>query len=48
MITKNKKIHKILVCKTNKKLYGHVDRDKNSTKNMNNIVLSYINTIPEK
>jgi len=44
MITKDKKIHKILVCKTNKKFYCHVDRDNNSTKNMNNIVLSYINT----
>ena len=41
---KDKKIHKILVCKTNKKFYGYVDRDMNSTKNMNNIVLSYINT----
>ena len=43
-IIKDKKIHKILVCKTNEKLNEYVDRDKNSTKNMKNIVLSYINT----
>ena len=43
-LTKDKKIHKILVCKTNEKLNEYVDRDKNSTKNMKNIVQNYINT----
>ena len=41
---KDKKIHKILVCKTNEKLNEYVNRDNNATKNMRNIVLSYINT----
>ena len=43
-LIKDKKIHKILVCKANEKLNEYVNRDKNATKNMNNIVLSYINT----
>ncbi len=40
----DKKIHKILVCKTNEKLNEYVNRDINSVKNMKNIVFSYINT----
>ena len=43
-IKKDKKIHKILVCKTNEKLNEYVNRDINSVKNMKNIVFSYINT----
>ncbi len=43
-ITKDKNIHKILVCKANEKSNEYVDIDNNSTKNMKNIVLSYINT----
>ena len=38
----DKKIHKILVCKTNPKLNEYVNRDRNSVKNMNKIVLSLI------
>jgi hypothetical protein len=38
----DKKIHKILVCKTNSKLNEYVNRDRNSVKNMNKIVLSLI------
>ena len=41
---KDRKIHKILVCKTNEKLNEYMNRDNNATKNMRNIVLSYINT----
>ena len=41
---KEKKIHKILICKTNEKLNEYVNRDKNSVKNMKKIVLSYIKT----
>ena len=37
-ITKDKKIHKILICKTNSKLNEYVNRDKNSVKNMIKIV----------
>ena len=33
-----------MVCKENEKLNEYVDRDKKSTKNINKIVLSYINT----
>ena len=40
----NKKIHKILVCKTNKKLNEYVNRDINSVKNMIKIVSNYIKT----
>ena len=43
-VKKDKKIHKILVCKTNEKLNEYVNRDINSVKNMKNIVFSYINT----
>ena len=43
-VIKNKKIHKILVCKTNKKLNEYINRDKNSVKNMIKIVSNYINT----
>ena len=41
---KDKKIHKILVCKTNEKLNEHVNRDTNSVKNMIKIVSNYIKT----
>ena len=40
----NKKIHKILVCKTNEKLNEYVNRDINSVKNMIKIVSNYIKT----
>ena len=43
-VKSNKKIHKILVCKTNEKLNEYVNRDTNSVKNMIKIVSSYINT----
>jgi hypothetical protein len=38
----NKKIHKILVCKTNEKLNEYVNRDINSVKNMRKIMLNLI------
>jgi hypothetical protein len=41
---KEQRIHKILVCKANEKLKEYVNRDINSTKNMRDIVFSYINT----
>ena len=42
-IIKTKKVHKILVCKTNEKLNDlFVNRDNNSILNMKKIVLSYI------
>lgn len=37
-----KKIHKILVCKTNEKLNEYVNRDYNSVKNMIKITKNYI------
>ena len=37
-------VHKILVCKANEKSKEYVNRDNNSTKNMKDIVLSYIKT----
>jgi len=40
--TSDKKIHKILVCKTNAKLNEYVNRDINSVKNMKKIVLKLI------
>ena len=40
----NKKIYKILVCKTNEKLNEFVNRDINSVKNMIKIISNYINT----
>ena len=40
--TLNKKIHKILTCKTSEKLMKYMNRDKNAVKNMLKIVLSYI------
>ena len=40
----NKKIHKILVCKTNEKLNKYVNRDINSVKNMIKIVSNCIKT----
>ena len=43
-VIKDKKIHKILVCKTNEKFNEYVNRDKNSVKNMIKIVNSYIET----
>jgi len=43
-LKKDRPIHKILVCKANEKLNEYVDRDINATKNMRNIVKSYINT----
>jgi hypothetical protein len=43
-VKSDKKIHKILVCKTNEKLNEYVNRDTNSVKNMIKIVSSYINT----
>ena len=43
-VKSNKKIHKILVCKTNEKLNEFVNRDINSVKNMIKIVSNYINT----
>jgi len=42
--TENKSIHKILVCKANEKLKEYVNRDNNATKNMKDIVFSYIKT----
>lgn len=41
-VIEDKKIHKILVCKTNEKLNEYVNRDKNSVKNMIKIMKSYI------
>jgi len=41
-VKSNKKIHKILVCKTNEKLNEFVNRDINSVKNMIKIVSNYI------
>ena len=38
----DKKIHKILVCKTNPKFYDYVNRDINSVKNMRKIVSNLI------
>lgn len=43
-VIKDKKIHKILVCKTNEKLNEYVNRDVNSVKNMKKIVSFYIST----
>ena len=43
-VKSNKKIHKILVCKTNEKLNEFVNKDINSVKNMIKIVSNYINT----
>ena len=40
--TTNKKIHKILTCKTSEKLIKYKNRDINAVKNMLNIVSSYI------
>jgi len=41
---KDKKVHKILLCKANEKLNEYINRDKNATKNMVEIVKSYITT----
>jgi len=41
-VISNKKIHKILTCKTSEKLMKYINRDKNAVKNMLKIVLSYI------
>ena len=42
-IIKTKKVHKVLICKTNEKLSDlFVNRDNNSILNMKKIVLSYI------
>ena len=38
----NKKIHKILTCKTSEKLMKYMNRDINAVKNMLKIVSSYI------
>jgi len=43
-VIKDKRIHKILVCKTNEKLNEYVNRDVNSVKNMKKIVSLYIST----
>ncbi len=40
----NKKVHKILTCKTSEKSMKYINRDKNAVKNMISIVLSYIKT----
>ena len=39
----NKKIHKILTCKTSEKFIKYINRDENATMNMISIVSSYIN-----
>ena len=39
---KDKKIHKILTCKTSVKFMKYINRDINSVKNMKKIVMSYI------
>jgi len=41
-LMKDKKIHKILTCKTSIKSIKYINRDINSVKNMKKIVLSYI------
>ena len=41
-IMKEKKIHKILTCKTSEKFKKYINRDINATKNMITIVSSYI------
>jgi len=41
-LMKDKKIHKILTCKTSIKSMKYINRDINSVKNMKKIVLSYI------
>jgi hypothetical protein len=43
-VISNKKIHKILTCKTSEKSMKYINRDKNAVKNMLKIVLSYIKT----
>ena len=40
--TSNKKIHKILTCKTSEKFIKYINRDNNSVKNMLKIISSYI------
>lgn len=39
---KDKKIHKILTCKTSENKMKYINRDKNATKNMIKIMESYI------
>ena len=39
---KDKKVHKILTCKTSIKSMKYINRDINSVKNMKKIVMSYI------
>ena len=41
-LMKDKKIHKILTCKTSVKFMKYINRDINSVKNMKKIVMSYI------